>query len=538
MKISKDFPTTNFSDTLEAKKNSLQTFSNEITSVKTGFSENIESEFVSFNLGSEHSLAIEGLSEYDKTEFVGYGYDLTSKATIQTGSSEWLLLDKTPFYAESGGQVGDIGFIEIEGKDYFIKDTIKKNGIFIHLSENLPVNLSGKSVSASGDKQRRLAIMRNHTATHLMHTALRQILGTHVHQAGSLVSPEHLRFDFAHFAKMNEQELSEVENIVNEKIKENIILQHHRDIPFDDAKKMGAMMFFGDKYGDRVNVVQFGEFSKEFCGGTHVKNTGEIGFFKIRTEASSASGVRRVEALTYDYAVEYLKLQNKTYRQRIEYAYDIIDEIQAMHNTLGASSPFTNEESLGLDTELRKFEDIPEIPNNIVADELRKEFADQLQRFQSMENYILALSDKKKIIEKEKTKAAVQSASGSIDQLVESAQPLNGFKIVSSKISASDMDSLKSLGDTLRSKLGSGVGLLASIIDEKVALVCVVSDDLITSKKLQAGKIVGVVAKQLNGGGGGKPHLATAGGKDIAKLDETLKNFSDVVKACLSAGRE
>ncbi len=468
------------------------------------------------------------------TKFVGYT-NIETKTMLKSIAEGYVTLVQTPFYAESGGQVGDTGTISFGNTTINVVDTIKHNNIFGHKVDGIVGELLFKNeVTAKIDIKRRKSIERNHTSTHLMHTALRQILGTHVHQAGSFVSPEHLRFDFAHFAKVSEQELSEIENIVNEQIKNNITLQHYRDIPFDDAKKMGAMMFFGDKYGDRVNVVQFGEFSKEFCGGTHVKNTGEIGYFKIRTEASSASGVRRVEALTYNYAVEYLKLQNKTYRERIEYAYDLIDEIQVIHNALGSSSPFTNEESLGLDTELRKFEDVPEIPQNIVTDELKKEFSDQLTRFQSLEDYIFELSDKKKIIEKEKTKAAVQSASGNIDALVMNAKAIDGFKLVGSKIAANDIESLKSLGDTLRTKLGSGVGLLASIIDEKVALVCVVSDDLIKSKNLQAGKIVGVVAKQLNGGGGGKPHLATAGGKDVAKLDETLKNFSDIVKGMIN----
>ncbi|MFA6439493.1 MAG: DHHA1 domain-containing protein, partial [Bacteriovoracaceae bacterium] len=414
-------------------------------------------------------------------------------------------------------------------------DTQKSGKVHIHiLATDLPKYSSRYEAEAKVDAKRRYAIMRNHSATHLMHAALRQTLGTHVHQAGSLVSPEYLRFDFAHFAKVSEQELTEIEHIVNEKIKENITLQHHRNIPFDDAKKMGALMFFGDKYGDKVNVVQFGEFSKEFCGGIHVKNTNEIGFFKFRSESSSASGVRRVEALTHTYAVEYLNIQNKTYRDRIEHAYDIIDSIQTMHNNLGAPSPFSNEETLGLDTMLRKFEDIPELPHAIVTDDLKKEFIAQRDRFTALENYILELNDKKKQIEKESVKAALLSASGDIDQLVSSALKVNGFNVVSSKIAANDVEALKSLGDTLRTKIGSGVGLLASVIDEKVALVCIVSDDLIKTKNMQAGKIVGAVAKQLNGGGGGKPHLATAGGKDVAKLDETLQKFSEILKGFIN----
>jgi alanyl-tRNA synthetase len=471
-------------------------------------------------------------SELFEKEFQFLGYDLTdTRGAILASEKNLVVLNATPFYAESGGQMGDAGEIVIDGKSFPVIDTQKSGKVHVHiLGTELPKYSARYEAEAKVDPKRRYSIMRNHTATHLMHAALRQTLGTHVHQAGSLVAPDYLRFDFAHFAKVSEQELTDIEHIVNEKIKENIQLQHHRNIPFDDAKKMGALMFFGDKYGDKVNVVQFGEFSKEFCGGIHVKNTGEIGFFKVRTESSSASGVRRMEALTFDYAVEYLNLQNKTYRERIEYAYDIIDAVQSMHNALGSSSPFSNEEALGLDTKLRKFEDIPELPQSIVTDDLTREFSAQRDRFTALENYILELSDKKKQIEKESAKAAIQSASGNIDQLVASAQTLGGFNVISSRIPANDAEALKSLGDTLRLKIGSGVGLLASVIDDKVALVCVVSDDLIKSKNLQAGKIVGAVAKQLNGGGGGKPHLATAGGKDVAKLDETLRNFTEVLK--------
>ena len=474
-----------------------------------------------------------------ENEFEFIGYDKTEGSiTIHTIADDLLISLKSPFYGESGGQIGDQGIIEFNNDHLHIIDTVKNGKVNIHILEspyqwNLKSNSNNKGY-AKVDVQRRLSIMRNHTATHLMHAALRQVLGTHVHQAGSLVAREHLRFDFAHFAKVTDQELAEIENIVNDKIKEKIILQHHRSIPFDEAKKMGALMFFGDKYGDRVNVVQFGEFSKEFCGGTHVKNTDEIGYFKFRSEASSASGVRRVEALTNDYALEFLNLQNKTYKERIEHAYDLIDTIQALHTELGSSSPLSNEEALSLDTTLRKFEDIPDLPKNISPDDMKREFDGQRARFHALEFFILDLSEKKKTVEKEKAKAAVQSASDGLEHLIRSAQSINGFSIVCSKITASDMESLKTLGDTLREKIGSGVGLLAAVIDEKVALVCVVSDDLIKTKNLQAGKIVGIVAKSLSGGGGGKPHLATAGGKDVAKLDDVLRNFSDIVKGMVN----
>jgi alanyl-tRNA synthetase len=418
-----------------------------------------------------------------------------------------------------------------------VLDTQKSNGVFLHrLSEGFS-QLIGKNVTAEVNADRRRYIMRNHTATHLLHAALRKVLGTHVHQAGSLVAREHLRFDFAHSAKLEERELTDIENIVNEKIKENIQLQSFQNIPFEEAQKMGALMFFGDKYGDKVNVVQFGDFSKEFCGGTHVKTTAEIGFFKIRSESSSASGVRRIEAITSDYAVEYLKIQNTTYKERVEHGYQLIDEIQSLQKDIAllsnGTSPLSKEDTLNLDIELRKLEQIPVLPNAIVTARLSQEFIDLRHRFRALEDYILMLAEKKKSFEKELAKYNLKSVASDIDELVLKASAIDGFKLVTSNVNASDMEALKAIGDTLRSKIGSGIGLLASVIDEKVALVCIVSDDLIKTKNIQAGKIVAAVAKVVGGGGGGKPHLATAGGKDVSKLDEALKSVAAVVKGMM-----
>ncbi len=475
-------------------------------------------------------------STIQSSDFLGYD-QFEIDAMITSIADGFITLDKTPFYGESGGQVGDTGELVHQDRIIRIIDTQRDGKIIGHrVAEEIGDAFMGQ-VTARVNKSRRLSIMRNHTATHLVHAALRKVLGTHVHQAGSLVAPEHLRFDFAHFSKVSEQELAEIENIVNEKIKENIRLQHHRNIPFATAQKMGALMFFGDKYGDTVNVVEFSEFSKEFCGGTHVKNTGEIGFFKIRSETSSASGVRRIEAITSDYAVGYLKIQNTTYRERIELAYQLIDEIQALQKKIirlsSGSSPLGQENTLDLDIELRKLEELPETPASIVTEKLSQAFSDVYRKFRRLEDYILMLSDKKKSFEKELAKFNLKSAASDIDALIQKATAVNGFKLVASKIDAIDMEALKSIGDTLRAKIGSGVGVLASIIDNKVALVCVVSDDLIKSKNIQAGKIVGAIAKIVGGGGGGKAHLATAGGKDIGKLDEALTSVATIVKGMI-----
>ncbi|HTR82576.1 MAG TPA: alanine--tRNA ligase [Bacteroidota bacterium] len=477
-----------------------------------------------------------GESTNTPTEFLGYDL-LESPAKIIDIAQGYVELDRTPFYGESGGQVGDTGELRYDNGILHVVDTQKDGNIFGHRIIEEVGDVLAKSVTAIVDKPRRVSVMRNHTATHLVHSALRQVLGTHVHQAGSLVAPDHLRFDFAHFAKVKDEEIAEIENIVNEKIKENIQLQHHRNIPFAEAQKMGALMFFGDKYGDKVNVVQFGEFSKEFCGGTHVKNTGEIGYFKIRSESSSASGVRRIEAITHSFAAEYLKIQNKSYKERVEYGYQLIDEIQDIQKEItrlsSGSSLMSKEDTLNLDVDLRKLEQVPDPPVSIAANEFSRQFLDLHVRFRKLEEYIFMLSEKKKSFEKELAKYNLRSAASEIEGLILNATAVDGFKVVASKVNAGDMDALKSIGDTLRSKIGSGVGLLASVIDDKVALVCVVSDDLIKTKNMQAGKIVGAVAKVVGGGGGGKPHLATAGGKDVSKLDEALRSVKEVVEGMM-----
>ncbi|MDP3685144.1 MAG: DHHA1 domain-containing protein, partial [Ignavibacteria bacterium] len=242
----------------------------------------------------------------------------------------------------------------------------------------------------------------------------------------------------------------------------NIPLTHHLSIPFDDAKKMGALMFFGDKYGDKVNVVQFGDFSMEFCGGTHVKNSSQIGLFKILSESSIASGVRRIEAVT------------------------------------GAG--------------------------------VEKFILEQEVRSQKSEIRINELIEEKKKLEKELAELKLKEKLGGIDSIISTPTEVAGIKIFKGKVAATNMDELKSFGDELRSKIKSGVGLLASEIEGKVGLVCVVSDDLMKEKKLSAGKIVGEVAKILGGAGGGRPHLATAGGKDVTKIDEALKQVDEIVR--------
>jgi alanyl-tRNA synthetase len=481
-----------------------------------------------------------------QSRFVGYeesNFEITTEV-IEAGPG-WVILRDNPFYAQSGGQVSDLGRIRSKtNEDILVREVHKVFGVNIPRFDGVHDLRQGDPVDAQIDKPRRLSTMRNHTATHLVHEALRRVLGAHLQQQGSLVAPDRLRFDFNHFAKISPDQLKAVEDIVNQKIADSIVVQALNDpkqwITIEEAKRRypNVKMFFGDKYGDHVRIVEIDpKFSVELCGGTHVKNTHEIGFFKIIFEGSSASGVRRIEAITSDHAVEYLKIQNTTYRQRIEFAYQLIDEIQAVQKEIirlsNDSSLPVQENTLNLDIDLRKLEQIPETPAVIVTERLSQAFSEIHRNFRRLEDYILMLSDKKKSFEKELAKFNLKSAASDIDALVQKATAVNGFKLVASKIDVADMEALKSIADTLRAKIGSGVGVLASIIDDKVALVCVVSDDLIKSKNIQAGKIVGAIAKIVGGGGGGKAHLATAGGKDVGKLDEALTSVAAIIQGMI-----
>lgn len=400
------------------------------------------------------------LSSTSPTIFTGYDELKTETQIVglkNSGSQSFVVLDKTPFYVESGGQVDDTGSIFIGDTHLRVIDLAKINNQVVHILEN-DANIKlklGMKVTAQVDENRRWDIMRNHSVTHFLHKALREILGTHVQQSGSYVGPDHLRFDFTHFEKVKESELDAIESLVNEKLRENIPLTHHRDTPFEEAKKMGALMFFGDKYGDKVNVVQFGDFTMEFCGGTHVKNSSQIGLFKIVSESSIASGVRRIEAVTGAGVEKFIK--------------------------------------------------------------------EQEDRIQKSEVRINELQDEKKKLEKELADLKLKEKLGGIDAIVSSPQEVNGIKIFKGRVDASNMDELKSMGDELREKMKSGAGVLISEIEGKVGIVAVVSDDLIKEKKILAGNIVKQIAQIVGGSGGGRPHLATAGGKDISKIDEALE---------------
>jgi alanyl-tRNA synthetase len=418
--------------------------------------------------GIENELDLENS---EKTTFVGYE-KLKSNSEISEiavkDNTAFILLKETPFYAESGGQVSDKGCIIVGQNKLEVLRVLRIKNRIIHVvkTNNQTELRKGITVTAEVDKEHRWDVMRNHSATHFLHATLRNILGTHVKQAGSHVSAERLRFDFTHFAKLSEEEKTEIEKRVNHAIRANIELTHHRNIPFEDAKKMGALMFFGDKYGDKVNVVQFGDYSIEFCGGTHVQNSSQLECFKITQETSVASGVRRIEAVTGK----------------------------------GAELYFAQKE-----------------------DELKSAF-----------DKIESLTDEKKKLEKKIAELEIRNKIGGLDEVLKNPSEVETVMIYKGEINAASMDELKSIADELREKIKTGIGVLISPIGEKVGIVAVVSDDLIKEKKLTAGKIVGQIAKIVGGGGGGKPHLATAGGKKIDKIPEALKGVEEIIKSSLS----
>jgi len=379
--------------------------------------------------------------------------------------------------------------------------------------------------------------MRNHSATHLMNAALRKVLGSHVQQSGSYVGPERLRFDFTHYQKLSKEEIDTIEKIVNQKIRESVKMENHRDTPFEEAKKMGAMMFFGDKYGDKVNVVQFGDFSMEFCGGTHVLKSLDIKYFKIISESSIASGIRRIEAVTGFGVLKYLKeVENNIFdlNSKVDETNNIIKKLKEKLSGSDEKNE-TNYENSSNDSspqneELEKINKLFKNNDPTVVDEIKQFISVQENLSQKFSAELERLNNEKRKLEKEVSELELKSKLGGIDSIVNSPIDIMGVNLFKGKVDASNMDELKSMGDQLRSKMKSGVGVLISAFNEKVGIVCVVSDDLIKEKKMMAGKIVGAVAKVVGGGGGGKPHLATAGGKDISKIDEALAGIEEIVK--------
>ncbi|WP_240376491.1 alanine--tRNA ligase [Bacillus piscicola] len=395
--------------------------------------------------------------------------------TISADRTAQIILDRTPFYAESGGQAADIGTIANNQGEAVVLDVQKApNGQHLHTIEMRKGSFrTGSKVKAAVDEGKRTAIIKNHTATHLLHQALKDVLGEHVNQSGSLVTPDRLRFDFSHFGAVTEEERDRIEKIVNEKIWQAapIIIEEKK---LEDAKAMGAMALFGEKYGDSVRVVQAGDYSIELCGGCHVRNTAEIGIFKIVTEAGIGAGIRRLEAVTGKKAYEYMN-----------------EQINVLFKTATALKAKT----------------VKDVPQRVEA-----------------------LQQQLRSVERENESLAAKIGSMEAGSLEAAKENVSGIQVISQEVSSLDMDGLRKTVDELKQKLGSGIVVLGSSHNGKVSLVAGVTKDL-TEKGFKAGNIVKETASICGGGGGGRPDMAQAGGKDPAKLPEALKAVKDIVKS-------
>jgi alanyl-tRNA synthetase len=491
------------------------------------------------------SKVMDRVGEFAQSEFVGYT-TLDAEVLVDRVIDNYVSLDRTPFYVESGGQVSDTGTLEGANVVAEVISSVRQDKKLIHEIRIIKGNsssLTGTRVHARVDSTRRHSIERNHSATHLVHEALRRVLGNHLHQQGSLVAPEYLRFDFNHFEKISPEQLKAIEDIVNVKIAGSIQVNALNDpkewLSIEEAKRRfpNVKMFFGDKYGDRVRIVEMDPtFSVELCGGTHVRSTKDIGYFKFRSEGSIASGIRRIEAVTGDFALELLKLHQKSLEERIEFAMSQLGKIEELIKGFqvvnGATLPLGSDLLPAFAQTLDQLKKTFDTPDK-VSTGLRTFFEHQNVVSREVEDLVLRMADMLKTLEKEAGRQRLNTLSSDIEGLVASAVSVDGFKLVATKVKSASVDELKSLGDTLRAKLGSGVGLIASVIDDKISLVCVVTDDLVAGKKVEAGKIVGAVAKLVGGGGGGRPHMATAGGKDVARLDEALSQTKSIIESFL-----
>ncbi|WP_031371769.1 alanine--tRNA ligase [Lysobacter antibioticus] len=440
------------------------------------------------DFGSKTTMPAELAAKLAPTEFLGYdrltegGLEVVALLRdgmpvdqIVAGDNAVVILERTPFYAESGGQVGDVGELDEAGTRFLVRDTQKFAGQFHgHIGELTAGTLKrGDRVLGAVDEARRAATVLNHSATHLLHAALRRLLGDHVTQKGSLVAPDRLRFDFSHFNPMTDAELAEIERQVNADVRRNYEAEVHQ-MGMQEALEFGAMALFGEKYGDRVRVLRMGEASTELCGGTHVSRTGDIGLFKIVSESGVQAGVRRIEALTGQGALDYVAEEE----QRLEQAARL----------LGGNAAD-------------------------VADKLR------------------ALLDRQKKLERELESIKAKAASGAATDLAASAAQIGGVRVVSTRLEGFDAKALREAVDSLKQQLGDAVIVLAGASDGKAALVAGVNGS--AAGKVKAGELLAHVASQINGKGGGRPDMAQGGGDDGPALSKALAGVAQWVESRL-----
>jgi alanyl-tRNA synthetase len=401
---------------------------------------------------------------YDETETIAHIIKYR-KVTAKGKEQFQIVLDKTPFYAESGGQVGDKGELVFpNGEIIEVTDTKKQNGLIVHFTDKLP-STPDDALTAIVDPAKRNSTNSNHSATHLLHAAMKQVLGSHVNQKGSLVNSDYLRFDFSHFAKVTEDELAQIEAIVNEKIRENIFLQEDRNVPYEQAINSGVTALFGEKYGDYVRVITFdASFSKELCGGTHVKATGQIGYFKIVSESAVAAGVRRIEAITGIAAETYITEQTK-----------LVQQVKEL---------------------LKNPKDIAKSIETLLEENSR--------------------------LKKEIEKSVLEKSSGLKDDLAKKAESINGINFIAQQVELPNADGVKNLAYNLKDIVPNLFLVLAANIDGKPNITVMIAENLVKEKGLHAGNIVKELAKEIKGGGGGQPFFATAGGSDVSGIDNAL----------------
>ncbi len=412
----------------------------------------------------------------DVEEFVGYDYletevQITRYRKVETkkGEKYHLVFNVTPFYAESGGQVGDTGYIEVGGQKTYILDTKKEGDVFVHLADKLP-EYANLKFNAVVDRNKRKLTEKNHSATHLLHAALKQVLGDHVQQKGSLVDPRHLRFDFSHFQKISEEELKEVEEIVNQKVRQGISLDERKNVPIAKAQEMGATALFGEKYGDTVRVITFDpDFSMELCGGTHVASTSEIGMFKIISEASTAAGVRRIEALTSEKAEEYYHKEVHTLnevRDLLKHPKDLVKTLESVLN-----------ENSSLKKEIEKLE-------NAQMGNLKSE-------------------------------------------LLTTIEAVDGLNFISAKVKAPSANALRQLAFDIKKDTEDLFMVIAADIKGKPQILVMLSESLV-EKGYNANVIIKQLSPLIKGGGGGQPFFATAGGKDVSGLEAVVSKSKEL----------
>jgi alanyl-tRNA synthetase len=419
------------------------------------------------------------LVEDEEVEFVGYDDLVVGDAkvikyrTVKVKKKDQyqIVLHKTPFYAESGGQRGDRGWLYFGQEQVPVIDTQKDNDLIIHVVKKFPSDLEGV-VRAEVNAELRQATSSNHSAVHLMHAALHQILGDHALQKGQDVDADRLRFDFSHFQQVAPEELKKVEEIVNEKIRENILLEEQREVPIEQAKSAGALMLFGEKYGEKVRMITFDEnYSRELCGGTHVPATGEIGLFKILSESSVAAGIRRIEAVTAEKAEAFIQSE--------------LAELQ----------------------------------------EIRGLLKNPLHAAKNVQ----ALQEENKKLKKEIEKLLAAQANALKDQLLAKAEAVGDIQLIATRLPLNDSGAVKNLAYQLEKELDNAVIVFGTEIKEKPQLMIVISKKLTESNGLNAGSMIRELAKEIKGGGGGQPFFATAGGKDVSGLDRAIEKVKQMI---------